>query len=481
MSNIGNQYGSSEQFSASAFISQNFHSSTHNSSPSPNQYGSTGNSFHHHNHSNSSSSIHSNSQNQLWMGDLDPWWDENAIKQIWSSVGENTLVQVKLIYNRNILANQSGNSANSGYCFLTFNSYQLTQLALSHNGTAIPGTNRLFKLNWALAGQQQPQQLLPLPQSNHYSNGHQPNTNVNSEEYSIFVGDLAPDVTDSVLFDFFHSQYPSCSSARIMMDQVSGNSRGYGFVKFTNELEQNQLLLEMQSAILNGRPIRVSTATKNTSSSQLQNRSSSQPLLHQSQKLVIPPQQFNPPMTQFSDSNNTTVFIGGLNVPISAEELRSYFLAYGDIVYAKVLDGKNCGFVQYVNRIDAEKAMIEMQGFPIGTSRMRLAWGQKYSQQQQQQQHHLQQIQQQQQQFQLQLQLQQQLQQQQQQQQQLLPQNTLYTSLLNHSMGLNSESAGFMDQHTYMNGNYHYAGASDTNLFGGNRPNYTDKDFTNFL
>lgn len=37
--------------------------------------------------------------------------------------------------------------------------------------------------------------------------------------------------------------------------------------------------------------------------------------------------------------------------------------------------GKHCGFVQFVRKADAEKAIEQMQGFPIGGSRIRLSWG----------------------------------------------------------------------------------------------------------
>jgi RNA recognition motif-containing protein len=41
----------------------------------------------------------------------------------------------------------------------------------------------------------------------------------------------------------------------------------------------------------------------------------------------------------------------------------------------KVPAGKNCGFVQFIRKPDAERAIEKMQGFPIGGSRIRLSWG----------------------------------------------------------------------------------------------------------
>ncbi|KAI0035165.1 hypothetical protein K488DRAFT_16457, partial [Vararia minispora EC-137] len=75
-----------------------------------------------------------------------------------------------------------------------------------------------------------------------------------------------------------------------------------------------------------------------------------------------------------TDPYNTTVFVGGLSPLISEETLRTFFAPFGDIHYA-IPAGKHCGFVQFVRKNDAERAIDRMQGFPIGGSRIRLSWG----------------------------------------------------------------------------------------------------------
>lgn len=95
----------------------------------------------------------------------------------------------------------------------------------------------------------------------------------------------------------------------------------------------------------------------------------------------VPPQPyysgFNPmqPMNQFTDPNNTTVFVGGLSGYVTEDELRSFFQGFGEITYVKIPPGKGCGFVQFVHRHAAEMAINQMQGYPIGNSRVRLSWG----------------------------------------------------------------------------------------------------------
>ncbi|KFZ59292.1 tRNA selenocysteine 1-associated protein 1, partial [Antrostomus carolinensis] len=79
-------------------------------------------------------------------------------------------------------------------------------------------------------------------------------------EYSLFVGDLTPDVDDGMLYEFFVKVYPSCRGGKVVLDQA-GVSKGYGFVKFTDELEQKRALTECQGAVgLGSKPVRLSVA-----------------------------------------------------------------------------------------------------------------------------------------------------------------------------------------------------------------------------
>lgn len=340
-----------------------------------------------------------NSSTQLWMGELDPFWDESFIKAIWQSFGFVD-VNVKIIKDF-----KTGTQAyNAGYCFVEFPNLNQASDALSKNGSRIANTSRLLKLNWASGG------------STGRNNNANANSGVNgngngSNENSIFVGDLAPDVTESILFEFFASKYPSVTGTKIMVDMQSGLSKGYGFVRFSGDTDQQRALVEMQGAVVNGRPIRVSTAVpKNRQQGQGQGQGQVQgqhfqqrfPNQYQSQQFPHQPQQFQqehpqqqpllstpraqqilgsldsqyqPPLNQFTDPNNTTVFIGGLSSVVTEEDLRLYFQPFGDITYVKIPIGKGCGFVQYTTRTSAELAISKMQGYPIGNSRVRLSWG----------------------------------------------------------------------------------------------------------
>ena len=83
-------------------------------------------------------------------------------------------------------------------------------------------------------------------------------------EFSIFVGDLGPEVNEFVLVSLFQGRFASCKSAKIMTDAVTGQSRGYGFVRFSDETDQQRALVEMQGVFCGNRPMRISTATPKT-------------------------------------------------------------------------------------------------------------------------------------------------------------------------------------------------------------------------
>lgn len=200
-------------------------------------------------------------------------------------------------------------------------------------------------------------------------------------EHSIFVGDLGPEVNEFVLVSLFQNRFPSCKSAKIMTDPISGMSRGYGFVRFSDESDQQRALSEMQGVYCGNRPMRISTATPKNKPGGAGPGAMGMP---GGQGPVGMYSMGNPPvgyygapqpMNQFTDPNNTTVFVGGLSGYVTEDELRSFFQGFGEITYVKIPPGKGCGFVQFVQRHAAEMAINQMQGYPIGNSRVRLSWG----------------------------------------------------------------------------------------------------------
>ncbi|PSR81283.1 hypothetical protein BD289DRAFT_372831 [Coniella lustricola] len=303
------------------------------------------------------------------MGDLDTWMDESFVKSLFQNQ-TGDIVNVKIIRDRN--------SGNAGYCFVEFPGPESANKALSLTGSPIPGSNgKQFKLNWASGG------------------GLVDRRDDRGPEYSIFVGDLGPEVTEFVLVSLFQARFPSCKSAKIMTDANTGQSRGYGFVRFSDEGDQQRALGEMQGVYCGNRPMRISTATPKQRRNQQPSYGNGggghggpmmgnpmQPVGWGMQQAPAPfypnnGYQMQPAgqMNQFTDPNNTTVFVGGLSGYVTEDELRSFFQGFGEITYVKIPPGKGCGFVQFVHRHAAEMAINQMQGYPIGNSRVRLSWG----------------------------------------------------------------------------------------------------------
>lgn len=79
-------------------------------------------------------------------------------------------------------------------------------------------------------------------------------------DYTIFVGDLAADVSDYLLQEIFKVNYPSVKGAKVVTDRMTGRSKGYGFVRFGDESEQLRAMVEMNGVLCSTRPMRVGAA-----------------------------------------------------------------------------------------------------------------------------------------------------------------------------------------------------------------------------
>ncbi|KAH7931339.1 hypothetical protein BV22DRAFT_1053255 [Leucogyrophana mollusca] len=476
----------------------------------------------------------------LWWGELEPWMDEEYAKQVCGLMGWDP-VNIKIPSPVTDVTGQQAN--NPGYCFLTFPSPsvaasvlgQVNNSSSSSQPATMPNSTKPFVLKWASSIPSAPMAPPFLPAGVIVPNAQQQYP----KEYSIFVGDLAPETSNSDLVAVFRNPvlglrndrepkfirpFLSCKSAKIMLDPVTGISRGYGFVRFTEEADQQRALIEMHGLYCLSRPMRISPATAkfkpppvpldlpqiqfpssptgpeqnpnsvtvaipmpnsnqarsvsapiagvatsgsspspsssttvaasgsgtsltgsgsvpslssgssaSMSSSTLATASSDDMLhlppdvlaqmaqhylnsntsgkgggngaassitsgfaqevqeqsggprymiseeswKHHAQARAILGNLIGPNGEQLTstDPYNTTVFVGGLSPLISEETLRTFFAPFGDIHYVKVPVGKHCGFVQFVRKADAERAIEKMQGFPIGGSRIRLSWG----------------------------------------------------------------------------------------------------------
>ncbi|CAN3365012.1 protein Nam8p [Diutina catenulata] len=343
------------------------------------------------------SGYHGDPPRTLWMGDLDPWLDESGIIDLWWQVlGKR--VFVKIIKPKIAAKNDTYQGlSHSGYCFVEFESFEDAQHALTLNGQLLPdmampsqqnfpnnpdNQKKYFRLNWASGA------TLSAPI-------------IQSPEYSLFVGDLSASTTEAHLLALFQKSFPvSIKTVRVMTDPVSGKSRCFGFVRFTDEAERQRALVEMNGVWFGGRPLRVALATPRNQVKPPPPPGVPPHLRTNGRGLATPRHDFRPaydspemlynygysapsymepkpsPQGQpFADPNNTTVFVGGLSSDVTEPTLFTLFSPYGTIQQVKIPAGKNCGFIKYSTREEAEEAIGRMQGFIIGGNRVRLSWG----------------------------------------------------------------------------------------------------------
>lgn len=72
------------------------------------------------------------------MGELDPWMDDNYLRQLWWSMGQEVTCRISI------------DKYGGTYAFIDFTTHEAASKSLiTFNGTQIPNTNKIFKLNWS--------------------------------------------------------------------------------------------------------------------------------------------------------------------------------------------------------------------------------------------------------------------------------------------------------------------------------------------
>ncbi|KAJ8449491.1 hypothetical protein Cgig2_002288 [Carnegiea gigantea] len=274
----------------------------------------------------------------LWIGDLQIWVDETYLHGCFAHTGEvhhsvsvrclsalrqgTEVVSVKVI--RNKITGQP-----EGYGFVEFVSHAAAERVLqTYNGTPMPGTEQPFRLNWASFG----------------IGERRPDA---GPEHSIFVGDLAPDVTDYLLQETFRAHYPSVRGAKVVTDPSTGRSKGYGFVKFADETERNRAMTEMNGQYCLSRPMRISAATPKKTPG-VQQQYAATKAIYPAQAYIMPTLQSVQPIPTDTDPNNTTMYY---------EENQALINIIQEFIAS------------------AEEAIQKLQGTVIGQQVVRVSWG----------------------------------------------------------------------------------------------------------
>ena len=159
-------------------------------------------------------------ESTLWMGDIEPWMTREIIFESFFECGLKPS-SIKMIKDHQF-------NSIKNYCFVNFDSItEANKAIISLNGKNIPKTNINFKLNWA--------------------NKHcEMNRN-------LYVGNLPNDIDDLQLFNIFKEKYQSIHHVSIMTD--NGQSKGYGFIQFTDKYDYDKCLKEMNGYVIKGKAI----------------------------------------------------------------------------------------------------------------------------------------------------------------------------------------------------------------------------------
>ncbi|KAM7260328.1 hypothetical protein ACFE04_016069 [Oxalis oulophora] len=279
----------------------------------------------------------------VYIGNIHPNVTDILLQEVFASVGP--IESCKLI-----------KKEKSSYGFLDYFDRRSAALAImTQNGRPLLG--QPIKVNWAYASTQRED---------------------TSEHFNIFVGDLSPEVTDAILHTCF-SIYPSCSDAKVMWDQTTGRSRGFGFVSFRNQEDAQSAINNLNGKWLGSRQIRCNWATKGANFND-DKQSDTKNVVeltkgmseeYSQEKAIDNPPEINP--------HYTTVFVGNLAPEVTTAVLHQQFhtLGAGTIEDVKVQRDKGFGFVRYSTHAEAALAIQMGHGRFFYGKPVKCSWGSK--------------------------------------------------------------------------------------------------------
>ncbi|KAK3034522.1 hypothetical protein RJ639_032511 [Escallonia herrerae] len=278
----------------------------------------------------------------VYVGNIHPQVTEPLLQEVFQSTGP--LEGCKLI-----------RKEKSSYGFVDYYDRRSAAYAIvTLNGRHLFG--QPIKVNWAYASSQRED-----------TSGH----------FNIFVGDLSPEVTDATLFACF-SVYPTCSDARVMWDQKTGRSRGFGFVSFRSQQDAQSAINDLNGKWLGSRQIRCNWAAKGAGADEKQSSDGKSVVELTNGTSDDGQDKINDDAPE-NNPQYTTVYVGNLAPEVTSVDLHRHFHGFGAGVIedVRVQRDKGFGFIRYSTHAEAARAIQMGNARILFGKPLKCSWGSK--------------------------------------------------------------------------------------------------------